>query len=114
MQGTSHATDVAEPLENVYEEVELAQGPPEPEVLRRAASYSDFYHVVRAQLHKDNRRRRKTVKKDRAWEALLLSEQADESRYAQHKPALVPTWPQTELLDTSQQEYMCVLPKLRT
>ena len=108
LQGTSHAVDVVETLENVYEEVELVQGPPEPELLRRAASYSDFYHVVRAQIHKDNRRRRKTAKKDRAWEALLLSEKADETRYAQSKPTLVTSLPQADLLETSQQEYMYV------
>ncbi|KAK2590743.1 Golgi transport complex subunit 3 [Conoideocrella luteorostrata] len=63
-----------ERLDSVFEEPDDANNPPEPTIVRRAASYSDFYHVVRAQLAKEgtSNRKKKSSKKERSWEALAL------------------------------------------
>jgi hypothetical protein len=46
------------PLVALFEEPPAPKGPPEATVARRAKSYTDFYHVVRAQLTKDTKKMR--------------------------------------------------------
>ncbi|KAI0389479.1 Sec34-like family protein [Xylariaceae sp. FL0594] len=93
-----------EPLDRLLEEPENVTDPPEPTVLPRAKSYSDFYHVVRAQLSKDaTAKRRKRRAKDRSLDALMVVKPED-----QHKPRECSPSKSIEaqLLDASQQEYL--------
>ena len=72
-QGTGATPDVVVPMPNVYEDVENANDPPEPSVIRRASSYSDFYRIVQQELSNGGReQRKKTDKWNRKWEALNL------------------------------------------
>ncbi|XP_044717237.1 sec34-like family domain-containing protein [Hirsutella rhossiliensis] len=108
--GTGKVDDISEPLENVYEEIEDSNTPPEPTLTRRAASYSDFYRVVKAQLAKDGGARRKNTpasRKDRSLEALTLC--AEASAIGAHDgsgavPADLAF--KDEMLEASQQEYL--------
>ncbi|KAL7797223.1 Sec34-like family domain-containing protein [Trichoderma ceciliae] len=101
LQQPNEANNIAETLEDVLEEAEHTNDPPQPSLHRRAASYSDFYDVVRAELLKDAQRgpRRKVDKRGRNWEALtLLNENI--------KREVVPSEPLDDrLLEESQQEY---------
>ncbi|GAB0134637.1 hypothetical protein EsDP_00002999 [Epichloe bromicola] len=94
-------------LDNVYEESDDSDSPPEPTLTRRAASYSDFYHVVRAQLAKDGqlRRKKKPGKKDRTWEALALQAEKDLD-LTFRVPDLHETEIDHKLLEDSQQDYL--------
>ncbi|KAG8426627.1 Golgi transport complex subunit 3 [Metarhizium acridum] len=96
-----------ERLDDVFEELEDTNTPPEPTVIRRAASYTDFYYVVRAQLTKDGqlRRKKKTGKKNRAWEALLLRGEDDADRNYSASEPLDQAF-ERQLLEESQQEYL--------
>ncbi|KAG6011055.1 hypothetical protein E4U21_000086 [Claviceps maximensis] len=98
----------ADRLDNVYEEGKYSYSPPEPTLSRRAASYSDFYHVVRAQLIKDGqlRRKKKPGKKDRSWEALTLQTENPNNPTSPRSPTLGETKIDDELLKDAQQEYM--------
>lgn len=69
-------TDPVEVIAEVPEELDIANGPPEATVARRAKSYSDFYDVVRAHikkekaLGKEKRRSREALKTElefRQW-----------------------------------------------
>ncbi|KAM0195515.1 hypothetical protein ACHAPA_003019 [Fusarium lateritium] len=92
------------PLPNVYEDIEDTDTPPEPTVLRRASSYSDFYRVVKEQLSKDARPQpKKTDKKTRAWEALLLPESSYD--VDTHEMSSFELYDE-QLLNSSQQEYL--------
>ena len=78
--------------------------------MRRAASYSDFYHVVKAQLSKDGqlKRKKKAAKATRNWDALMLSEGSSlAANRAAEDLALSDTFDE-RLLEASQQEYLCV------
>ncbi|KAI0533974.1 Sec34-like family protein [Xylaria digitata] len=95
----------SEPLEHLFEEPEPSIGPPEPTLLPRAKSYSDFYHVVRAQLSKDaaKKKRRKNKDNNKGLEALMIAN-ADENPQT---PKLPPSGSvDVELVNASQQEYM--------
>ncbi|KHO01012.1 Sec34-like family protein [Metarhizium album ARSEF 1941] len=94
-------------LENVFEEPEDSDTPPEPTVIRRAASYTDFYHVFRAQLTKDGqlRRKKKPDKKDKAWEVLLLAG-GDEPDQKYSTPEPLDQAFEKRLLEESQLEYL--------
>ncbi|KID92431.1 Sec34-like protein [Metarhizium guizhouense ARSEF 977] len=96
-----------ERLDHVFEELEDTNTPPEPTIIRRAASYTDFYYVVRAQLTKDGQRRRKKKpdKKNRAWEALLLRGEDDADRNYSASEPLDQAF-ERQLLEESQQEYL--------
>lgn len=92
------------PLPHVYEDTENTNDPPEPSVLRRASSYSDFYRIVQQELSKDGKEhRKKTDKWNRRWEALNLfdSSTGPESQNAGHLESY-----EEQLLDASQQEYL--------
>ncbi|KAI0886718.1 Sec34-like family protein [Annulohypoxylon maeteangense] len=101
----SKQTDPIEPLEGLLEEPETIIGPPEATLSRRAKSYSDFYHVVRAQISKDaaaaKKKRRKT--KERNLDALMIEKVENVDRHR--------TLPQlesfdNELIEASQQQYL--------
>lgn len=96
-----------ERLDHIFEESEDTNTPPEPTTIRRAASYTDFYYVVRAQLTKDGQRRRKKKpdKKSRAWEALLLRGEDDADRNYSASEPLDQAF-ERQLLEESQQEYL--------
>lgn len=98
---------MTEQLENVYEEIENTNTPPEPSVPRRAASYSDFYHVVRAQISRDSAaKRRKPSKKDRQWEALNLPAEASKPRGRESEgDRLLEAALDEQLLDAGQEDY---------
>ncbi len=107
--------EVTEPLENVYEEIENTNTPPEPTLTRRAASYSDFYSIVRAQISKDEalkKKKKKAPKGERQWDALMLCDSAlglslrEEDGLVTLDDAL-----DEQLLEASQEDYLCVLPK---
>ncbi|KAG6264179.1 hypothetical protein E4U48_006352 [Claviceps purpurea] len=96
-----------ERLDNVSEEREGSDSPPEPTRARRAASYSDFYHVVRAQLVKDGqwKSKKKTGKKNRSWEALAIQTEKDDDRnLLSSAPGEIDI--DDEMLKDAQQEYM--------
>ncbi|KAI1812194.1 Sec34-like family protein [Poronia punctata] len=93
------------PLENVYEEPEAPIGPPEPTLLPRAKSYSDFYHVVRAQLSKDAATKKKKRRKNmgRGIDALMVVKPEDQLQAR----TIIPSRSRgAQLLDASQQEYL--------
>lgn len=104
-QGTGKANDSSEPLENAYENIDDTVTPPEPTLTRRAASCSDFYRVVTAQLAKDGGAQRKKTPgsiKDRSWEALTLCAQTSVIE-AHDRSDPVPT---DLAFAASQQEYL--------
>ncbi|KAI0122004.1 Sec34-domain-containing protein [Daldinia grandis] len=97
-------SDAVEPLEELYEEVEAIIEPPEATLSRRSKSYSDFYHVVCAQLSKDaatKKRRRKA--KERGLEALMV-ERVENVVRKQELPRLGSS--DDELIEASHQEYL--------
>jgi conserved oligomeric Golgi complex subunit 3 len=101
--------DVAEPLENIYEDIENTNTPPEPKVPRRAASYSDFYHVARAHIHRREHggaKRKKSQRKDRDWEALMLPDEACQRRYREiDSEKVLGAALDERLLDANQEDY---------
>ncbi|RYP92939.1 hypothetical protein DL770_000989 [Monosporascus sp. CRB-9-2] len=101
----SKQSETPGPLEQLYEEPEASKGPPEPTLTRRAKSYSDFYHVVRAQLSKDaaRKKRRSRKHKEKSLDALLVEkpEEAIQHRDTPQQKSL-----DDELLETSMQEYL--------
>ncbi|KAF7560075.1 hypothetical protein G7046_g4055 [Stylonectria norvegica] len=102
--GTNPVISAAPPLTNVFEEIEDSNDPPEPTVIRRASSYSDFYRVVQAQLSSDGKpKRNKTDKRERAWEALMLPDAAGNVEH-QKEQSLASY--DDQLLDASQEEYL--------
>jgi hypothetical protein len=107
LQQPNETTQIHEPpapMPNVYEEIEDTDTPPEPTVIRRANSYSDFYRVVKEQLSKDTRpRTKKTDRKSRAWEALFLSDSSNDVNA--HEPSILEPFDE-QLLDASQQQYL--------
>lgn len=107
LQGTGKPAEVAEPLEDVFEEIENTNTPPEPTLIRRAVSYSDFYHVVKAQLSKDGtlKRKKKSGRKDRSLEALMLGPAADKASQPETTLASFDAF-DDQLLEDSQQEYL--------
>ncbi|KAI1082405.1 Sec34-like family protein [Whalleya microplaca] len=100
--------DAVEPLEKLLEEPDTPIGPPEPTLTRRAKSYSDFYHVVRAQLSKDKKRRKKT--RERNLDALMV-EKPEAALRSRKLPQL--TSPDNELLEASQNEYLLYRDQLK-
>ncbi|KJZ76785.1 hypothetical protein HIM_03662 [Hirsutella minnesotensis 3608] len=108
--GIGKAHDISEPLENAFEDIESSDTPPEPTLTRRAASYSDFYHVVKAQLAKDGGKRKKKKsgrKNDRGLDALWLACEDKGVLERDQSGSLLssPTF-EDELLGASQQEYL--------
>ncbi|KXJ90150.1 Sec34-like family protein [Microdochium bolleyi] len=103
LQGTKQFE--ADPLPELYEEVEVNNDPPEPTLTRRAKSYSDFYHVVRAQLSRDaaEAKKKRRRHKERTAEALVLSN--PEEPVGKHEPPRFRTTCD-ELLEASQNEYL--------
>ncbi|KAI0836041.1 Sec34-like family protein [Hypoxylon sp. FL0890] len=101
----SKQPDVVEQLAELYEEPETTIDPPEPTLNRRAKSYSDFYHVVRAQLSKDaaaaKKRRRKA--RERNLDALMV-EELDKANTHQGLRQLESL--DSELIESSHQEYL--------
>ncbi|TEA11957.1 Conserved oligomeric Golgi complex subunit 3 [Colletotrichum sidae] len=101
--GVAPASDAPDTLEEIFEEIENTNTPPEASVPRRAKSYSDFYHVVRAQLAKDEQRKRRRRRKDKTWDALDVAAQANDSG-VNKRPVLGQY--DERLLEASQQEYL--------
>ncbi|RYP46531.1 hypothetical protein DL768_007278 [Monosporascus sp. mg162] len=101
----SKQSETPGPLEQLYEEPEASDGPPEPTLTRRAKSYSDFYHVVRAQLSKDaaRKKRRNRKHKEKSLDALLVEKPEDA---IQHRDSPQQRGLDDELLETSMQEYL--------
>ncbi|KAF3059201.1 Conserved oligomeric Golgi complex subunit 3 [Daldinia childiae] len=97
-------SDAVEPLEELFEEAEAIIEPPEATLSRRAKSYSDFYHVVRAQLSKDAaaKKRRKKAK-EMGLEALMV-ERVEKVVRKQEPTQLRSS--DDELIEASQQEYL--------
>ncbi|GAW24381.1 hypothetical protein ANO14919_139650 [Xylariales sp. No.14919] len=91
-----------EPLERLFEEPEALIGPPEPTLLPRAKSYSDFYHVVRAQLSKDGTKKKRRKNKDKGLDALMVASPEVTLQTRKLPPSRSID---TELVDASQQEY---------
>jgi len=94
----------AEPLDRLFEEPEPLIEPPEPTLLPRPKSYSDFYHVVRAQLSKDAAtKRRRQKNKERSLDALMIVKPEDQ---LQTRKSTSSRSIDAELLDASQQQYL--------
>lgn len=102
----ANPNEIAAPLEGLLEEPEASNDPPEPTLSRRAKSYSDFYHVVRAQLSKDaakKRPKKKTKKREISMEALMITK----PEYDLPSRAAPPENPLDEqLLQASQHDFL--------
>ncbi|TGJ83107.1 hypothetical protein E0Z10_g5662 [Xylaria hypoxylon] len=92
-----------EPLERLFEEPEASIGPPEPTLLPRAKSYSDFYHVVRAQLSKDAAKKKRRKNRDKALDALMIANPEENLQTRTFPPSRSID---IALVDASQQEYI--------
>ncbi|KAI0097521.1 Sec34-like family protein [Nemania sp. FL0031] len=92
-----------EPLERLLEEPESSIGPPEPTLIPRAKSYSDFYHVVRAQLAKDATKKKRRRPKTRGLDALVITNPEDNLPPPKFSPSRSTD---AGLVDASQEEYM--------
>jgi conserved oligomeric Golgi complex subunit 3 len=103
VQGVTKHTESEELLDDVFEEIEDTNTPPEAEVIRRARSYTDFYSVVRAELRKDEAKRKKARRKDRSWQALMVPDSCSAANVVGEP--ILDTY-EDELLEASQQEYL--------
>ncbi|RFU80577.1 sec34-like family [Trichoderma arundinaceum] len=115
LQQPNEPNNIAETLEDVLEELEHKNDPPEPVLPRRAASYSDFYDVVRTELLKDAQRRprRKVDKRGRNWEALTLFNE-EPKPFSYMKTQTAPSESvDGQLLEESQQEYLLYRDQLK-
>ncbi|OIW26502.1 Sec34-like family protein [Coniochaeta ligniaria NRRL 30616] len=105
---TANGADAPQPLEDLFEDPFESNSPPEPTLARRAKSYSDFYDIVKAQLHKDGaqKKRKKTRRNKRreicGIEALDVPE-TDPAALTPEQPLL--DLYKDELLQASQQKY---------
>jgi hypothetical protein len=106
-QGTADSLNVAEPLPALFEDHEDANSPPQPTLSQRAKSYSDFYDIVRSQLPSHGpRKKRERRRSGRGWEGLALPDSVTARLPAEKE---VPDdGLERELLQASQQEYLCV------
>lgn len=111
--GTIQPSEAPEPLSRLLEDPQDNNDPPEPALARRAKSYSDFYHVVRAQLAKDAHKKREDRKrrKDKSLEALMIAANVDNWLAANVDNMPVPRRPvldqyNDQLLEASQHEYL--------
>ncbi|KAH6605970.1 sec34-like family [Trichoderma cornu-damae] len=106
LQQPNEANNIAEALEDVLEEPENTNDPPEPALSRRAASYSDFYDVARRELLRDAQRkpRRKVDKRSRNWEALTLFHEVSKASQCLHREDVSSESLDSRLLEESQQE----------
>lgn len=90
-------------LQEIYEISPLSKGPPEATVIRRASSYTDFYHVARAHITKDVRKIR--AENCAEWVNLAAAPAKSgvdfECLYEDHED---------ELLDASQEDYQYASP----
>lgn len=94
---------MAEDLEELLEE-DLDDSPPEPTLLPRSQSFSDYDVLLRAELIDPTPEKHKSKKanKDKSWEALALTSGEDVVR--DEDTTLFDTF-QGELLDAGQEEY---------
>lgn len=103
--GTNAPNGGVEDLDELLEE-EDEESPPEPDLTRRAQSFSDFHAIVRAGLQEDvpqkKRRRRTRRKEDKNLDALALP--GIEKVIDEDDDILLDAY-QNELLDAGQQEY---------
>ncbi|KAI1332481.1 Sec34-like family protein [Xylariaceae sp. FL0255] len=98
--GNQPSDHAAAPLDRLFEEPDTSIEPPEPILIPRAKSYSDFYDIVRAQLSKDAARKKKRKSKERSLDALLVN-----NGICARKPK--PSRPiDHELVNASQREYL--------
>ncbi|KAK7210457.1 hypothetical protein V2G26_017635 [Clonostachys chloroleuca] len=100
------ANSVAEttvPIDNVYEEIENTNTPPEATVRRRAASTSDFY---RKRTRETTKETRSSGRKNRQWEALTLSVGALELENKTNCERPIYAGRSAELLEASQEKYL--------
>lgn len=102
--GNSQSGD-HEPLQRLLEEPEPSIGPPEPTLLRRAKSYSDFYHVVRAQLSRDAAKKKRRKMKERGLDALMMA-RPEHNLPTPTRLLPLPGPTDAELVAASQPEYM--------
>ncbi len=95
-------------MNSVVEYTDEINGPPEPSLPRRAASYSDFYEVVKAQLHEDGRHRKpkKPSRKNRTWNALMLGGDGLQSASIEQGDVTAEDSYDNQLLEGSQREYL--------
>ncbi|KAK8109062.1 Sec34-like family protein [Apiospora sp. TS-2023a] len=98
----ANTNEPIESLGDLIEEIAPSNDPPEPTLTRRAKSYSDFYHVVRAQLSKDAARKRHRKRKGRSLEALMVEKPEDDLPSRAAPPDVSST---DQLLAASQQEF---------
>ncbi|KAK2608001.1 hypothetical protein N8I77_006639 [Diaporthe amygdali] len=101
--GTNAPNGGVEDLEELLEEDD-DDSPPEPDLARRAQSFSDFHAIVRAELVKDapRKKRRRRRKGEINLDALALH--GIENALDEDDDILLDTY-QDELLDAGQQEY---------
>ncbi|PTB69213.1 Sec34-domain-containing protein [Trichoderma citrinoviride] len=115
LQQPNDPNPIAETLEDVLEELDHTNDPPEPTLPRRASSYSDFYDVVKVALLKESQRRprRKVDRRSRQWEALTLFKEGSEASQYLPKEAGPTESLDDRLLEESQREYLLYRDQLR-
>ncbi|KAI9743364.1 MAG: Golgi transport complex subunit 3 [Claussenomyces sp. TS43310] len=86
----------ADALGTLFEGASSSTTPPKATVARRAKSYTDFYHVVRAQLTKEARKAGKEEREEQMLAVRAGGQAEFERRYESHED---------ELLEASQEEY---------
>lgn len=114
IQESAHEAEPPEPLEDLFEDPFESNAPPEATIARRAKSYSDFYEVVRAQLHKDAGNKKKSKQRKKRGKKKDIC--SLEALHVAETQATVPTEDepllnlyQDELLQASQQKYQYVV-----
>ncbi len=86
----------ADPLSGLFEEPPAVKSPPQATVARRAKSYSDFYHVVRAHLTKEAKKIKEHERGSVMPVGAIKTGKDFETMYAAYED---------DLLDASQEDY---------
>lgn len=92
-----------EQLEELYEEDEEDDSPPEPCLIRRAKSFSDFYEATKSHVAVPSKTRPARKKRATALDALAIF--SSDKGLDGHGEFLLDSY-QEELLEASQQEYL--------
>lgn len=94
----------------MYDEIEGNDDPPEPTVIRRAASLANIYDLTKLKVapREDLLHRRRQIATLRSWEALAIAN--DTLLGSHHEPddSFIIDSLEHELLDAGQQEYTYV------
>jgi len=104
LQGTDEHINVTDPLPALFEDGDDPNSPPEAPLTRRAKSYSDFYDIVKTELSKGSRKKKRTKRRGNGtWDALALPASPADFPVEHNASDYVMS---SDLLLASQQEYL--------